>query len=595
MSSLKPALFDITSPAAWGVKAHGAELLISPPAWPHEDHIVIDVENNQDGSCAGIGLTGDGRTILFYAPDVVSQWDRNVFVHNKLIGHNAKYDIQMLRKWGFNVSPDQIVWDTQLAEYVKDSTRRRYGLKALAQERFGVTYPDFKSLTGTGKKAISIGQLPVDIVANYNGCDVLFTYRLMQEQHATMTDEQTAYMHQIEMPTMRALLEMEERGVQIDADYIRSLDAGFGAGIVGVAASIRNIAQAEVNLNSYRQVGQLILDKAGLRLKSTAAEELRKHARIPLIKDVLRYRELNKLKSTYTAVLAEASGGAATYRLHARFNQTSTQTGRLSSSEPNTQNIPTRTEEGDQIRQGFIAKPGHVLIDRDYSQIEPRLMAHLSKDPVFIKIFHDGKSIYDAVAEVLGLVEKYKGDKSEAKRVAKIMWLALAYNAGAFKLSQAAGISKYAADRFINKMKQVFAQFFYWREKVIAQAEIDGGVTTLLGRFIPLGTIQQRVRVPGQSIFNREDAVYENCDISYLGPNYMIQGSAAEIMKLAIAVTREFSPILTCHDELLFEVPKEQAAEVETRTKALMQSVVELAVPLVVEGGTANSWSEAKH
>ncbi len=571
MTSLKPA-FDLTSPASWGVKAHGAELLISPPAWPHQDHIVLDVENNADGSCAGIGLTGDGRTVIFYPPDVVSQWDRNVFQYNKLIGHNAKYDVQMLRKWGFNVSPDQIVWDTQLAEYVRDSTKRRYGLKLLAKERFGATYPDFKLLTGTGKKAVSIGELPIDIVANYNGCDVLFTYRLMCEQYNVMSDEQTAYMDQIEMPTMRVLLEMEERGVQIDADYIRSLDAGFGAGIVRVATSIRNTAKTEINLNSYRQIAQLLLDKTGVRFKSTAAEELRKHEAIPLVKDILRYRELNKLRSTYTAVLAEASDGASTYRLHARFNQTSTQTGRLSSSEPNTQNIPTRTEEGDQIRRGFIAKPGHVLVDMDYSQIEPRLMAHLSKDPVFIKIFHDGKSIYDAVSEVLGLVEKYKGDKGEAKRVAKIMWLALAYNAGSFKLSQAAGISKYEADKFINKMKQVFSQFFYWREKIIAQTEIDGGVTTLLGRFIPL-----------------------TAEFAYLGPNYTIQGSAAEIMKLAIHNVRELTPVLTVHDELLFEVPQEQAAAIAIKSRAIMGSVVELAVPLVVEGGVAQNWAEAKH
>ncbi len=808
----------------WGLAARQVNLIVDPQglSLDTDKTVVIDVENNPNGSNAGIGLTQDGRTVYFFGPSAGIIPNRDFFAAYKLCGHNIKYDVQMLRSWGFNVSPDQIVWDTQLAEYVKDSTKRKYGLKPLAKERFGATYPDFKTLTGAGKKAVAIGSLPLDVVANYNGCDVLFTYKLMADQQASMTDEQINYLSEIELPTMRVLLEMEERGVQIDADYIRSLDAGFANGIVRVDASIRDRVKTEINLNSHQQIKRLLMDKAGLRLKCTAAEELRKHEAVPLVKDILRYRELAKLKNTYTSVIAEAANGASTYRLHARFNQSVTQTGRLcvdpetlvemprnlqefpkgkpvrsivpgdyvysltwdkrlclkkvlwcgptkvkrarkftvqnrwglyttftvshehlvrlyggewkpagslsvgnrlcgfvrrgmgdyayffpsskrrirgesggrvkehrwiyaqlhgmnnlpsrwdvhhidhnklnnspsnllftthsshlkmhkqrtskeavlemtktgkltvhpktlhrlkkfygllatnhtivaieevpemqlwdleveetnnffggevnlhnSSSEPNLQNIPTRTEEGDQIRRGFIAKPGHVLLDFDYSQIEPRLMAHFSQDPNFIKVFKDGKSVYQAVIDVLGLVERYKGDKDEAKRVSKIMWLALAYNAGSFKLSQSAGISKYEADRFINKMKQVFSQFFYWREKTIAQAEIDGGVTTLLGRFIPL-----------------------TAEFAYLGPNYTIQGSAAEIMKMALQITRGMSPVATIHDEMLLEVVESQAETVKDLVKFQMEHVIELRVPIVVEAGLAKNWAEAKN
>ena len=546
----------------WGVEAQGAKLFVNPTMkFTTGAQLVIDIENNLDGSCAGIGLTDDGERILFYTADTVNGWDKEVFKGTKLVGHNIKYDVQMLRKWGFNVEPDQISWDTQLAEYVRDSTRFKFGLKVLVGELFGVTYPDYKSIAGTGKKAQSIGECDPVLVANYCGNDVLFTYRLWQKQLKELTDEQKDYLQHMELPTQRALLEMEERGVQIDTGHIRDIDHRFAADIERVVAGIRSLSPSEVNLNSPVQVKQLLLEQAGLRLDSTGAEVLKDHAGLPLVKSILRYRELSKLKSTYTNRIIEESQGRDTFRLKARFNQTATDTGRLSSSDPNLQNIPTRTEEGDSIRKGFVAAPGNVLVDADYSQIEPRLMAHLSKDKALCAVFIDGKDLYDAVAALVGCDRK----------TAKILWLAMAYNAGAYKISQTANIRRSDAEVFLTRMKLAFPEFFYWRSRVIAEAEVNTGVITMFGRFIRL---------------DREFA--------HNAPNYMVQGSAAEVMKMALVATRPLPGVMTVHDELVFELPEAEASNTVPHIKQEMENVVELSVPLIVEVGIGANWSEAK-
>jgi DNA polymerase I-like protein with 3'-5' exonuclease and polymerase domains len=790
-------------PDSWGVEANNAKLLINGPNIT-DSTWVVDVENNLDGSCAGIGLTDDGQTIRFYTADVVKTWGKDFFKDIKLVGHNIKYDVQMLRKWGFNVSADQIVWDTQLAEYVRDSTRFKFGLKPLVAEYFSITYPDYKSIAGKGKAARSIGECDPVTVANYCGCDVLFTYRLWAKQLKELTPDQVEYLERIELPTSRVLLEMEERGVEIDANHIRDLDTRFGKGISSLVASIRDLAKGEINLNSPKQVSKFLLEQAGLRLKSTAAEELKNHAGIPHVKSVLRYRELAKLKSTYTSVLLEKSLGRDKYRLTARFNQSVTDTGRLSSSEPNLQNIPTRTEEGNEIRKGFIAKAGHVLIDADYCvapdtlilttnlkwiratdcqvgenvigfdespsnqkyrassivakkylykdcvrvtttkgvvecskdhswlvilknssghtskrawrqsaqltlgqkicffkepwktlesreagylsgifdgegwvyqgvgfgqkagqvlehvermmlnhgykmslfenkknnvwrgringnkesirflgefrpirlmekaytlwqdqrtwhsygneyaevlkiedigvqtvvaiqtttktfiangllshncQIEPRIMAHFSDDKALKEVFLKNEDLYDSVASFVGCDRK----------TAKILWLAMAYNAGAFKIAQTANITRTQAEVFLTRMKLAFPQFFYWRARVIAQAEIDGGVSTMFGRFIKLD--------PG---------------FAHLGPNYKVQGTAAEIMKLALMATRHIPGVLTCHDELLFETGDKHTDILIEAIKQFMEGVVELTVPLIAEVGVGANWSAAK-
>lgn len=577
MSTILQSIPDVS---IWGVAAHGAVLHINelPVETYITEPLILDVENTQDGKNAGIGFTQDGKEVYFFTNDVHKAEIKSILSTIPLVGHNIKYDIQMLRKWGYDVSPDQILWDTQVMEYVFDSTRvGKYGLKSLVKERFGAAYPDFKSLTGTGKKFKDIDTLDSSILANYNGCDTLFTYKLWKLQQEQATAEHIRYWEEIELPTLRVLLEMEERGVQIDANFIRDLDTRFTDGISRVAASIRSVAETEINLNSHKQIKQFLLEKAGLRLQTTAAEELHKHETIPLVKSILRYRELTKLKSTYTKPLIDKNPvqrdfvkldpevnklfyahNLGAYRLHARFNQCVTHTGRLSSSDPNLQNIPTRTEEGNEIRKGFIAKAWHTLVDGDFSQIEPRLMAHFSQDPNLIDIFVKGTDLYDSVASYVGCDRK----------VAKTLWLALAYNAGPYKIAQTAGITLNQAQTFLEKMRLNFKEFFYWKNKAIARTEIEGGIKTMFGRFIPIAK-----------------------EFAHLGPNWEIQGTASDIMKLAIQATRSYFPVITVHDELIFELPDGFNSNV---IKEAMENVVQLSIPLKVDIGMGQTWAAAK-
>jgi DNA polymerase-1 len=569
MTKIQPKdLTDLHDYSTWGVEAHGVRLHINPQvsSLNKSNPWTIDVENNQDGSCAGIGVASDLEDIFFFTEIT----DKEFFVGAGLIGHNIKYDVQMLRKWGFNVSPDQIIWDTQVAEYVHNSTTNRYGLKDLSKERYAASYPTYEELCGKGKKAVSIGSLPLSVVANYNGCDVFYTSKLCTDQLETFTPAELEYMQRIELPALRAVTEMEERGVEIDANYLRDLDKRFEALLSDVATRIRAIAGAEINLNSHKQIKQLLLDKCSLRLQTTAAEELSKHENVPLVKDLLRYRGLAKLRSTYTSVLIERSEGRLRYRLNARFNQTITHTGRFSSSTPNLQNIPTRTEEGDSVREAFVAKDGCFFADGDYSQIEPRLMAHFSEDDRLMEIFRSGEDLYDGVTKTLKLpVTK------ENRKISKVLWLAIAYNAGAYKISKTAGISFNKAHDFLNLMRKSFPKLFYWKDKLIAQAEIDGYVTTLFGRRIPLPK-----------------------EWAHLAPNYKTQGSGAEVVKLALAATRSFSPVLTVHDENMYELKLHDDGTMEgtdlQHIKDAMENVVELSVPLVVELGTGENWRRAK-
>lgn len=555
----------VDRPETWGPEAHGAVLHIheAVPSTPFSGTIILDVENNPDGACAGIGYTIDGHNINFLSQEACANLSRAAFNNVSFVGHNIKYDIQKLRSWGFSVSPDQIVWDTQLAEYVKDSTRMRYGLKHLVHEQYGIEYPDFKTLTGTGKKAVPIGSLPITTVASYCGDDVLFTYRIYNDQLTALTDEQKDYLERMELPTMRVLLEMEERGVQIDTNYIRNLDARFADQLSCVDTSLRVHTEDAFNPRSTVQVRKYIVGTLGLSIKTTSAEELAQFRDVPFVGQLLRHRELSKLRSTYTQVLLEASNNEPTYRLHARFNQTSTNTGRLSSSGPNLQNIPTRTEDGAAIREGFIAPPNKILVDADYSQIEPRFMAHFSQDPKLISIFLNDRDLYDSVTEAVGLCVC-----DEHRKLSKTLWLALAYNAGAWKIGQTAKIPTHQAQTFLDRMKKTFSQFFYWRSKLMAKAEIEGGVRTLFGRWDPLPA-----------------------EYAHLSANYKIQGSAAEVMKLAIQETAKFYPVCTVHDEMIFELP--DASDVPA-IQSIMESVVTLSVPLCVEIGAGMNWRGAK-
>jgi len=552
----------LTEQLNWGLASHGVDLYIDTAHYP-AGLAAVDVETDEQDHFVGLALT-DGPAVYYYTK--LTDELKRMLEDIDLIGHNIKSDAKWLRQWGVNLNLDDLVYDTMLASYVQDSTKQGHGLKDLTKEVLNWEYPSYKDMVGTGKSKQTLDKQPVEKVANYCGMDALSTFKLYQYFTKVLTKEQDRYLRDIEMPVMRVLTLMEEQGVMLDAGYLTTLDSRFNMEVRHLVERIKLLAPSIKNVNSDKQVGDFLVSK-GITLPKTpkgknsvSGKALEPYQGIPFVKALRRYSEMEKLVSTYTQPLLERTN-ESNNRLYASFNQAITHTGRLSSSGPNLQNIPTRTNTGNLLRGVFIASSEHIFIDADYSQIEPRLFAHFSQDPELLKIFNSGLDLYDYVAESIG----------STRSVAKTVWLALSYNAGAFKIGQTAHIATYTAQEFIDKMRQKFGVAFAWKEKVIRDTDSNKYIETLLGRRIKL--IE-----PG------------------LGPNYTVQGSAAEIMKLAIIKTQDFNPVLTVHDELLFEIdyfaefPYSSVDSIKTR----MESVYQLRVPLIAEVGVGRTWSEAK-
>lgn len=556
----------ISDISAWGLNSRGVELFVDKFPSDAKEFAAIDVETDEADNFVGIGVCFEPSRVYYFTkigPDL-----HYLLCNTKLMGHNIKSDALWLRKWQIGILAEQLVFDTMLASYVQDSTKSSHALKDLAKEILGYEYPTYKEIVGTGKNKKTLEKQEVSLVANYCGMDTLSTYRLWTYFEKTLSTDQKGYLKDLEIPTMWALMEMEERGVMVDADYLRTLDYKFNVEIQRLAEKIKLRAPSIENINSNQQVGSFLVSK-GFALPQTAtgkpsvsAKALESFEGCPFIKTLRRHSELDKLIGTYTKPLLGRSNDKANYRLHANFNQAITHTGRLSSSSPNLQNIPTRTDTGNLLRGAFVASPKHIFIDADYSQIEPRLFAHFSQDTELLRIFREGHDLYDYVASAIG----------SSRSVAKTVWLALSYNAGAFKIAQTAHITSAQAVMFIEKMKERFKIAFKWKEQIIRESDSHKYVETLFGRRIKLKE-------------------------SSLGPNYKVQGSAAEVMKKAIIATQRFQPVLTVHDELLFELydgagSDYQACVCEIRQR--MENVIKLSIPLVVEIGIGKTWKGAK-
>ena len=523
--------------STWGVEFQGATLHIDSDVVPNGDILFVDAETDERDNFVGLALTTTGQDVYYYTE--FKQSVKDALSQSITCGHNIKADLKWLIRWGV---PQEVVTnakhDTALMSYVLDSTRERHGLKDLARTELQMFYPSYKEMVGKGKVKRTLDQQDVTLVANYCGNDVLATFRLYHYLNAKLSPEQKKYLDTIEVPTMWALCDMERRGVLVNADYVSNLDTRFNLENMRHSERIKRICGSDVNLNSPKQVKERILGRCGIEADSTAAQVLKGFKHVPVIKTLLRYRELEKLTGTYTEPLRAKSNGQSSYRLYADFNQLVTNTGRLSSSNPNLQNIPARSQDGSLMREVFVAKPGHILIDADYSQIEPRVMAHMSKDKALTKIFTDGLDLYDTVSSYVGCT----------RDVSKVLWLALAYNAGAYRISQTAKITVAQAQTFLAKMRNLFPEFFYWKELTINRTEQSHVVRTLYGRQIPIGPVD-----------------------SGKGPNYIIQGSAAEIMKQALMRTRLFGQVMTIHDEIVYEVPFEDWQGKARQIKRLLE------------------------
>jgi len=514
---------------------------------------------------------------------------------SRKIGQNLKYDYQVLRRAGIEMEG---VWcDTMLASYLLNPVRSSHGLDSLSLEFLDHKMISYAEVAGTGKEQRNFSAVEVDKASIYSCEDsdaAFLLHRLFLPRLAELGMERLFF--EVEMPLVKILAEMELAGVKLDLKLLRHLSDGFGAQLEELERAIFGMAGSEFNINSPKQLGETLFVKMGLATgKKTKGktgfstdisvlEGLAEEHEI--VRLILQYRSLAKLKSTYTDALPRMVDGS-TGRIHTSYNQAVTNTGRLSSSEPNLQNIPIRGEEGRKIRRAFVAEPGCFLLSADYSQIELRVLAHLSEDRVFCDAFARDEDIHTRTAsEVFGLFPEMV--TAEMRRQAKTINFGVIYGQGAFSLAKQLGVAPRVAREFIENYFARHSGARVFLENCVKVAEERGYVTTLLDRRLPIPDIMSsngNVRA-----FAQRNAV-----------NYPIQGSAADIIKQAMVhvdarIRTEGMGsrlIMQVHDELVFEVPEGEKLAMEQLVKQEMEHAVTLQVPLKVDINFGHNWSEA--
>ncbi len=510
-------------------------------------------------------------------------------------GHNIKFDWQVLRRAGVELAG--VRYDSMLASFVLDPGRRSHGLDTLSLDHLGRPLLTYAQTAGKGKAEIPFAEVPVAEAARYSAGDsatVLalhryFAPRLRETALQPLLDD-------IELPLVPVLVDMEWAGIAIDPALFARLSRELGADLRRLEEEICRAAGASFNVNSPRQLGAVLYEKLQLPVlkrtrtgPSTDADVLEQLAglghEVPRL--LLEHRELQKLRSTYVDTLP-GRVHPATARIHTSFNQVGAATGRLSSAEPNLQNIPVRTPRGEEIRRGFIPAPGAKFVVADYSQIELRLMAHLSQDPAFIAAFSQGEDVHRQTAAIIfGTAPDQVSPEMRAR--AKTINFATIYGQGPFALSRQLGIPQEEAREFIAEYFRRFSGVRGFLDKQVALARERGYVETLFGRrrYIP----EVRDRNFNTRAFGERQA-----------QNAPLQGSAADLIKIAMArIHRGLGEgklaarlLLQVHDELVLECPEAEVAEVSRLVRHHMESAATLTVPLVVEIGVGENWLDAK-
>ncbi|MDE2088960.1 MAG: DNA polymerase I [Gammaproteobacteria bacterium] len=511
------------------------------------------------------------------------------------VGHNLKYDMSVLANHGVRL--DGIRFDTMLESYVLDSTATRHDMDTLALKHLGHKAIHYEDVAGKGARQIGFNQVDVEQAARYAAEDADVTLRLHVLQWPRLAAEPglKRLFEEIEMPLVPVLSRMERNGVLVDAARLKRHGAELGERLVALERGAHVAAGQPFNLSSPKQIQEILFDKLKLPVlkktptgqPSTAEEVLAELALdFPLPRLILEYRALSKLKSTYTDRLP-AQVNPATGRVHTSYHQAVAATGRLSSSDPNLQNIPVRTDEGRRIRQAFIAAPGHKLLAADYSQIELRIMAHLSGDAGLLHAFAGGQDIHRATAgEVFGVPpEQVTVDQ---RRSAKAINFGLIYGMSAFGLARQLGIERGAAQHYVDLYFARYPGVKAFMEHIREQARRNGYVETLFGRRLYLPDIN--------AAGSQRRQAAERAAI-----NAPMQGTAADIIKHAmIAIDRWLGEsgvaarmILQVHDELVLEVPEQALDPVRQAVLERMTQAARLSVPLVVDIGVGDNWDEA--
>ncbi len=513
----------------------------------------------------------------------------------KKLGQNIKYDLHVFANHGIKVAG--YVHDTLLQSYVLES-HQRHDMESLAVRHLGLSNTiAYEDVAGKGASQIGFEQVSVEKATEYSAEDSDVTLQLHGGMYPQLDeDAKLKYVYQdIEMATTHVLLTMERNGVLIDGALLDKQSGELGLKMLELEAKAHAEAGQPFNLGSPKQLGEILFDKKGIKpvkktpggAPSTDEESLAKMAEDhPLPKIILEYRSVSKLKSTYTDKLPKMVN-PATGRVHTNYGQAVAVTGRLSSNDPNLQNIPVRTAEGRRIREAFIAPPGSVIVSADYSQIELRIMAHLSGDAGLLKAFADGEDVHRATAaEVFGATREEV--TSEQRRYAKVINFGLIYGMSAFGLAGNLGIERSAAAAYIDTYFARYPGVKRYMDNTRAEAHERGFVETVFGRRLWLPDIKSSNQARRQGA--------ERAAI-----NAPMQGTAADLIKLAMIAVQGWLEkdrlqtrlIMQVHDELVLEVPQAELEQVKAKVPELMSGVAKLDVPLVAEPGVGRNWEEA--
>ncbi|NWA28095.1 DNA polymerase I [Pseudomonas gingeri] len=520
------------------------------------------------------------------------------------VGQHAKFDMNILANCAIGGDPAcgitvrGIAFDTMLESYVLNATATRHDMDSLAKKYLDYDTVSFQDIAGKGAKQLTFDQIPLEQAGPYAAEDADVTLRLHLALHEQLAAEPSllSVLTDIEMPLVPVLARIERQGALVDADLLGVQSIELGKKMVELEREAFVIAGEEFNLGSPKQLGAILYEKLGLPVlkktgkgqASTAEEVLAKLAEddYPLPKVLMQYRSMSKLKSTYTDRLPEQIN-PRTGRIHTSYHQAVAATGRLSSSDPNLQNIPVRTAEGRRIRQAFIAPPGYKLLAADYSQIELRIMAHLSKDEGLLNAFRHNLDVHTATAAEVFKVELGEVT-SDQRRSAKAINFGLIYGMGAQKLGKDIGVDTKTAKAYIDVYFARYPGVREYMERTRGQASEQGYVETLFGRRLYLPEIHS----------NRPQ---ERAGAERTAINAPMQGTAADIIKKAMVAVDNWlgesgldaRVILQVHDELVLEVREDLVAEVSEQIRVHMSGAVQLDVPLLVDVGVGNNWDEA--
>jgi len=507
------------------------------------------------------------------------------------IGHHLKYDAHIFENHGIHL--EGWYFDTMLASYVLNSVATRHGMDDVARVYLSHLTTTYEQVAGKGAKQKTFNQIELETAAHYAAEDAHVTYRLYEVLDRKLKEipELSGILHHIEMPVASVLATMEENGIELDLSFLDQLSVDFAETIQSLENQIIEIAGESFNVGSPKQVGEVLFEKLGLKGgKKTAtgqystSEAVLEKIDHPITSLIIEYRGLTKLKSTYTEALVKQANSDS-HRVHTSYHQALTATGRLSSTDPNLQNIPIREEIGRQIRKAFIAPKGRVLLAADYSQIELRLMAHFSQDDALVDAFKHGQDVHRRTAsEVLGVV--LEDVTNDQRRQAKAVNFGLLYGMSEFGLIRQLGFTREESQNYIKQYFHRYPGIYEYMQRTRQVALEQGFVETITGRRLYTPDIDAR------NMMVRKGA--ERAAI-----NAPLQGSAAEIIKMAMIEVNKILPhdqaklLLQVHDELVFEVDEAIADQLAEQIQDVMQKVVTLSVPLVVEVGKGNNWDEA--